>query len=430
MNYNEIHKEVSIRDIFAYCFRVCLFIALGALIGAALFLGYRIYDSHTENGIREYRAEVDEYEINLSNLKRNLSSLELSASLMADEISNNPLFDIYEKDLFSTVVSFSVDADGDMYKMADGTIVSVFQTKMLSFWNTIQFKEFYPHDINEEYIMQFLQLTGDHPFYSIAVYGFDNDETQTIARELYNRVEEYVNSVAGVQITNSKTVTDVYKGDKFLLMAAEKKENYSETLSEISQAQMEIQQMEKKTPSHHYGRFLVLGFIVGFLFTALLSVFILWSRNPVTSSFDAEGRLGVMFIGALFVDCSFFDKLARRVLGERFYSKNDAHSYIINQFQSESGNPMKGNEIALICSCNSKKAAKAADEIKNLLNPLGFNVSYISDATSNPDAINSINSCDYIVLLEKQWESRWVKVASSVTRIERLGKKIAGFILC
>lgn len=431
MNYNDIHKEVSIRDIFAYCFRVCLIIALGAIIGAALFLGYRIYYTHTEDGVREYKAEVEEYEIAFSSLKNNLANLELSASFMANEISRNPLFDIYGKDLFSTVITFSVKANDDMYKLADGSVVSVFQTKVLSFWNTIKFKDFYKDDIKEEYIMQFMQLTGNHPSYYITVYGFDRDETQVIAKELFERVEEYVYSETGVNITNSKTVTEVYTGDLFLKEASAKKDDYSNTLSEISKIQLTIQDMEKKTPSHHYGRYLAFGFIIGFLFVTLSAVFILWGRNPVTSSYDAEDRIGVMFLGALFLDKTIFDKLSRLVLGERFYRKNsNAQSFIFNQFKSRLEESEKGKAVAFLCSCNSKKATKAADEIIKLINPLGYNVFFVSDATSNPDAITAINSCDYIVLLEKQWKSRWVYVSSSVMHVERLGKKIEGIILC
>ena len=176
---------------------------------------------------------------------------------------------------------------------------------------------------------------------------------------------------------------------------------------------------------------IVKGLFAGGLVSLVFVLISFISSNPITLSYDAEKRIGAPFIGAIFKRNCIFDNVARCIIGERKI-KNDKAScdMIYNFLKSSAFGIGNGSSIAIVCSMNDKYISKTYEVICSIIKGCGYSTVLVSEASQNPDAVVDIQESDAVILLERQWKSKWVQIDSNTKLIDCLNKQIIGFILC
>ncbi|MCR5761447.1 MAG: hypothetical protein K6F82_05590 [Sphaerochaetaceae bacterium] len=172
----------------------------------------------------------------------------------------------------------------------------------------------------------------------------------------------------------------------------------------------------------------LIGAFVGIFVMLCIYCFPFIIKMPLTSSYSFEDRTKVSFMGALFSDNKFWSKIARKMIGERFWrTETEASEYLKENIASllESN-----SKIAVISSLSETELSLSSEKIIEALESIGHEVVLVSQAQQNPKFFSAINNANYIVLLEKQWISSSHKVISNMEKITSLNKNTAGFILC
>lgn len=178
-------------------------------------------------------------------------------------------------------------------------------------------------------------------------------------------------------------------------------------------------------------KYYIMGLFMGGLLSLIYVLVSFISSNPITLSFDAENRFGVPFMGPLFMRGLFFENAARAIIGERIVKdEQTAQKMIRNNVCNSFHNLEKGSKIAIVSSLADKAVLNAAEVVKDILDECGYSMVLISAACQNPDAVNGIKDSAATIILEHQWKSKWMQIASNTNLIKMLGKPMVGFILC
>lgn len=176
-------------------------------------------------------------------------------------------------------------------------------------------------------------------------------------------------------------------------------------------------------------KYAVVGFLAGGFVAVTVLLTVMIGANYVTSSSDAEKRLKAPVIGALYADKSFFDFAARRIIKERNWKNSEDAAKWMKMNLNSSVLP-DGARVCLLYSGNDGKAVSALEQASSVMSGCGYKVSVVADAFKNPDANSAIENCDAVVVLERQFKSKWSCVNAVVNTAERYGKKVCGIILC
>ena len=176
-------------------------------------------------------------------------------------------------------------------------------------------------------------------------------------------------------------------------------------------------------------KYAVVGFLAGGFVSVTVLLTVMIGANYVTGSFDAEKRLKAPVLGALYVDRGLFDIAARRIMKERNW-KNPEDAVKWMKMNLDSSVIPEGSKVCLLYSGNDGKAVSALEQASSIMSDCGYKVSALADAFKNPDANSVIENCDAVVVLERQFKSKWSSVNAVVNTAERYGKKVCGIILC
>lgn len=176
-------------------------------------------------------------------------------------------------------------------------------------------------------------------------------------------------------------------------------------------------------------KYAVVGFLAGGFVAVTVLLTVMIGANYVTSSSDAEKRLKAPVIGALYADKSIFDVAARRIIKERNWKNSEDAAKWMKMNLNSSVLP-DGARVCLLYSGNDGKAVSALEQASSVMSGCGYKVSVVADAFKNPDANSAIENCDAVVVLERQFKSKWSCVNAVVNTAERYGKKVCGIILC
>lgn len=194
--------------------------------------------------------------------------------------------------------------------------------------------------------------------------------------------------------------------------------------------QDELKALVYPTPARAFSvKYAVIGFLAGGFISVVVLLVVMIGANYVTSSSDAEERLKAPLIGALYADNAFLDVVARSMMRERTWKNDEDGIKWFKQNLNSSVLP-DGAKVCLLYSGSDKKAVSVLNQASSILSEKGYKVSSVSDAFKNPDSNAAIENCDAVILLERQFKSKWSCVNAVVNTVARYGKKVCALILC
>ena len=200
--------------------------------------------------------------------------------------------------------------------------------------------------------------------------------------------------------------------------------------SSLKAKQEELKNLTYPTPASTFSaKYAVIGFLAGGFISVVVLLVVMIGANYVTSSSDAEERLKAPLIGALYADKTFLDGVARSMMRERTWKNDEDGIKWFKQNLNSSVLP-DGAKVCLLYSGSDKKAVSVLSQASSILSEKGYKVSSVSDAFKNPDSNAAIENCDTVILLERQFKSKWSCVNAVVNTVARYGKKVCALILC
>lgn len=182
-------------------------------------------------------------------------------------------------------------------------------------------------------------------------------------------------------------------------------------------------------PSYNIAKYAVIGFLAGGFVSLMWIVVAFVVSEPLTRTEDSKSRLKAPLLGAVFSENGCFETLARKALAEVCWQDKDTALKWFEENLDSSVLPDKA-KVAVLYSGKEAKALEASKEVLAVLKKKGYEVSFTENAALNPETNARVQSCDVVLLFEKQWTSKWKDICVCVELAQRFEKKVAGFVLC
>ena len=405
------YTVISLIDLIAYFVKKFMVLLIGALVGTALLLSFKLASSTSS-----------------SNQSGALRILQMQQDFIDEVESNNPVFK--EGELFCSKIAINVNSDENVVIDSNGKTLSAIGLEIESFWNNLDVASLVGSTQDSDVLKSAILFKQTGFLTTIVIYSNDRSESERLATAILKEFiallnsRESSNKISYSSVsTSSASINDV--AGMLEQLEAEKTKLQDEMAKVVSNANNSISKKQ-----------LIKYAVIGFLFGGVVTVLILGirfiSRNPVTNSFDLEKTLSVPFLGAVFIDKGFLSKLARIMIGERqFKSDDEAESFLKGSFSSKafiSTNECK--RIAILSSTNGKDIEKRASKVVELLKSFGFEASFIGDSTDNPATIGTLEKSDAVILLDRQWVSKTNLAKVNKSMADAAGKRILGFVIC
>jgi len=443
MEVKDVYRELSVSTIVALFIKSFLIILICSIAGLFVGIGYDYLHSNSEKQLEEYSSEYETYQESVSELESRISYLNNMRDVLSDRNRQNPLFAMDMNNVYKTSTGFMLV--GQSGQNSEGLT-----SLMKSYWDSLDLSSVLNIDLSDDNIRSLIKLASNTdasalPNQSItasnsgitavsfvlSVFNENAEVSESYSSLIISEIEDFLSDY-GVEIKNKSTNTEKYQGTELI----NRKENYRSELSEIgtqiSEVTTELKDVRKNAPSkYHTIKYSVLGFLAGGMVSFICAFIAMLSSNPILLSFDVEDRMKKPFLGAVFASSGLLARVARKVIGERsFKSGEDASKMISKNFSCLSTEIKQGDCVAILCSRRDKYTEIAADSVCRVINECGFKTVFVSDSLQNPDALEAIRDSNAVVILEEQWKSKWIQVASNIQMIENSQKPIVGFILC
>ena len=438
VDYQQDDREINLIDVFAYWVKEFGIICICAFVGVALGFGINYIKIHSTKNIEKYQRELARYEQTMNALESELSSLETLKTQQIARNSEDPVMDIAGKTVFTTTISFRVASeDGQIYTDKNGVVINVYAEKVLAYWKSINLTEAFGSNYKDEYIRQIVSLavlssssSSFSEFLELKVRRDSYQSAEETAEKAVSLITKFCMTLDGVVVSDITKVTEEDKSSYIQNLVYDKQKAIYDYEEQIAELEDKIASEKKNEP--HLGGFsksILIGFFVAvFLITGILFCSLVVS-DKVTNSSDATKRLGVPLLGALYSDNGFFDKLARVFMHERRWAnEKDAIRWFAENL-NETVLASK-SRVALLYSGADKKAGMTLVLTKEMLEKKGYTVHVVDHSFQNPDLNGVVQSADSVILLEKQFVSKWADVWAEVETVKRFNKKLAGIVFC
>ncbi len=436
--FNNEYEEINLSELFAYILRKFFIFLVVAIVGFIFGIGLNYFVTNSEKAVEEYEKKVTEYYNNLQYKENDLTVLKNQLELQNKINSESPIMQYDSQNVGKTSISFSIPfEEEDIIQLQSGTsttLTTALTEKFKNYWNTVNIKDILGIDVKEEYLRYLISFSGKLNVFTVTVNAKTTDESEKRAETIYNYLcDSYRKGL--ISTSNSEEIIETSRRTENVISTSI--DNYikdnlnksSELNTKIQESEEALEKYEKEEPAKY--QFLKYGVIGAFLFVIVLCVvyFITFiSVSPSTSSYISEEKLGVPFLGAQFVENSFWIKASRMVLGERSWkTPEEADRYLNNGLLL---NIPEKSKIAVLSSSNIKAVDEGFKEVVKAISIGGYNLSFVTEAHQNPDTSDIISGSDYVVLLQKQWETSQKQTRVVIDLAEKLGKEVKGFILC
>ena len=423
----------DLTDIIAFLVKKALIIVIVCFLCGAIGVGFNYLSSRSETAMEKFSQELDEYNKTLTNAKNSLDSLQRMRVSTIEAKENDPVLDLNEaKDVFVCKISFFISSEEDVIITEYGSIIYPNQEQMRIYYDSLNLSQVLDSDAKSSYLSRLVLYSAQGNNTIITVYGQSKDVAMSWAEKVYQELRAYAEDVQGWKIINRNDVIDSYDGLYIVNMVEEYNNTITELDNKIKDMTKEVKTLLTSRPSNlHPLRFFAIGFILGGGLIVLVLLLSHISRNPVTKSFIAEKIIQKPFIGALFSDKGLFDRLARRVIGERrFQSESDEIDFIRHNIKNSFLSEQKIGSVCILCSSSEKNVGTKAKTLESILSESGYKTELVVDASTNPNSTDAVIRSDAVLLLESQWKSKWSAVSLSMELAERFDKQIIGFVLC
>lgn len=422
-------------DLLAYLIKHFALIVVVCFIGMIISIGLHYRSENTSESIEKYNRSVSEYATNLSSLNVQKTNLTNRKNILEKQKSEDPAVlmsdgrSIYEKTIFISVAlnDHSSNSSVNIEKTYD-TITSTLK----AYLNSIDIAGIINSSISNTCLQSIWELDGGEGLYTIKIYTDDQLVPESIAEYFMGSISSFIDSRDEMRLVNISMQSNLYSGPRFIKAVEKYDDEIIELNSKIKEKSDEILSLEK-TPvtRYHFIRYSLIGFIIGGFFSILLLVSFLVLRNPITSSFKAERIIEKPFLGFVFKNDGIFDKMSRKMIGERqFKDINEAENYLRNSINNNFSMIPKDSAVVILSTAKEKLVLEPGERLCALLKESGFNVEFLPDSADNPDVLCDLKKADAVLLLEKQWTSKWTLIEYNYNLSERFEKPVIGFVLC
>lgn len=424
--------SIDITDVFAFILKKMVLIIVMCTIGALIGVGFHYLISSSEKAMDEYSIVLNDYNSSLSSAKSSLVVLQNKRNAILEAQKEDPVMDIYNSgSSYLGTISFLIRSDDDLVVSDSGVILYPNQERLTGYFDSIDLCETLKSDSKQKYLKAIVKFSAKNNVGTIIVYNVNQEKVSAWGESIFEVLQKY-SEEQGWRLIKTFESFEVYSGQYLLSIVEEYNKSIKDLDKELYEQTRTIRDLEGNKPSpFHFVRYGIMGFVLGGFFCIIILLFEFLQKNTITQSYSIDKRIGIPFLGALFASCSFFEKLARKIIGERKYSSEaDAVEFIRGNIRNTSLKEESVKNVAILCSCKSKDVEKQANTLESVLSEFGCKATLVSDVSVNPESADVVSSTDAVILLERQWVSQWKLVGVSMDLAERFNKPVVGFVLC
>ena len=423
---------ISLLDVFAFFVKMFLFILIFCIVFAGISIGFHYFTAQTEKAYEKYDEELADYNAVFQSAKDSLELMNSKKQAIIESINEDPVFDLYSaQSVYVCDIDFFIRAENDTVISESGVTLYPNQEKLLGVFESLDLASVVGSDYKNDYLKQLVIISAQRNHFKIKVYGASIDIVNSWAKSIFDVLSKFAEGEHWT-IDGITSFAETYYGRYIFDIVEGKNSSLSALVNDIIKQSKTIEDLKAEKPHlFHFLKFFVIGFVIGGFISVLILFIIFVMRDPVTKSFTAQKKIEKPFLGALFVDNSFFDKLARCIIGERKYASQSESLTVIGNSVKQSGlGDKKVSKIALVSSVKGKQVENQIKVLESLFSDLGYKVTTVLDVTINSNSPGFISDSDAVVIVERQWFSKWKHISVSMEMAERFNKEIIGFVLC
>lgn len=423
---------INITDFIAFLVKKVIVILIICVICTVLAIGIHYFMANKEKAIEKYNLELEEYSSTFNAAKNKLDSLVISRDNISKSMKEDPAISLFDSGaIFVSNLSFFIRSEDDVIVSDSGSLIYPNQEKLSVFFDSIDMSKVLGVDSKKEYLNKLILFSAQRNHIEITAYNNSKESASNWAEKVYDVLSEYSNN-QGWEISDLNSYTESYYGPYINDIVDEYNDSLADFNKKIIEQTRAVKDLSSRQPHpYHFLRFAVIGFVLGG-FISVLAFFIRFVQmNFVTRSFTVENKTGKQFLGSFWSSGNIFDKLARRIIGERkFSSESEASEFIKGNIRNTSLKDNAIKNVAILCSCKSKDVEKQAKSLESVLSEFCCKATLVTDISVNPESADVVSSTDAVILLERQWVSQWKLVGVSIDLAERFDKPVVGFVLC
>lgn len=229
--------------------------------------------------------------------------------------------------------------------------------------------------------------------------------------------------------TSKQTVINNPSIANYQIQCVKKANSFTNRVQNAKEAIRSQKADRPESPIKGIVKFAIICAIIGLLFGYLCLIVKFVCTAPVSSSFEMADKSLFTYLGSYYRKRSWNEKVVDRLLNERvFNSKEDALEFI----KVNAATVLKPGAKVLVASSFYKDSDKGKEEVSAVISALhdaGFEATFEGNTLISTTFVNKLKENDTVILLEKNWKTRWQNIDTELDVINRLGKNVSGFVL-
>lgn len=446
---NNTAMEISLKEVMAAVLRggkkiVAFTVILAMLFGAFAALDYYVL---SEDPDQEYRLMLEEYEFNREILESTVERARKTVEKQKEYNENSQLMQINPYDKITTTLVFTVSGV-KLEEVTDSFMVTetpisyaktLIQAQYVGAWNGLDLEPVAAgtryEGVGDKYLRELIHLEPmNGGVLHMTVAGSSAEECEQIAKALYAALQQCQSAVTEASYDHELTVLNDINTQSTVDVELEKKQTENKDKLEKYQqsfvaAEQELQALA--APAYEGGTKNVIinaifGALVGAFATVICLVVAHFVKGRVSGSKQLSARYGLVHLGSLTKKGGLWEKLARSVMGEKFWKDAaQAQSYIAENCAyhlSEEG-------PVVVATTLESFDEDVKEQMIGILGAKGRTVAFATDVEHNPEALKALAQCGSIILAERAFESRNATVRELLNKAKELNKPVCGFVM-
>lgn len=456
----EMDSTITLTELLAAMIRMWKGILASLLAFALLLGGYQAYkqmslandpENSPEKIEERYQATLEDYETRKKNLQKTLENQEKSLKSKEEYLEKSLLLQIdpYDKYVANIVFSFTdIDESAQLFRYpntAADYLPKKIRSQYIELWKSMDVPKDIGiakyADLEWKYLSEIVSVSSlEGELVSIQASGGTASDAEELAGAVYDYFEAHRDVIAAGSAWHSfalvnRTTKNVI--DEALETKRESLETELENLkTSIEDSRKAIEDLKEPEREEGYSKtaivkavakYAILGAAAG-VFLACLFVCCWWIfANRAASSFQLEQLAGAPFLGSLRIPGNPAERLAVTVMGERSWKDMGQAEAYIGQ-QAKAAFPRDG-AVLLLSTLPEKLAGAGMDALVKALSGDGYAVTPVMDAVHNPKAVEALQACAGVVLVEMPGKSSLTAIRNSAAQVENAKKSILGIVI-
>jgi hypothetical protein len=208
---------------------------------------------------------------------------------------------------------------------------------------------------------------------------------------------------------------------------------YADEVKSLEKQLASLQQPQKE-PGYGMGQILkgsvkwaVLGGAVGVFLGCVWVLVTLMMCSRAESSRQMEKLLQLPFLGSVAKNGDIFNRVARKMLGERCWrTHQQAADYITENLKALPGD---GDALAILTTLPENKLGQSLEAAETAASGAFQTVYTVADAERNPQTARILSQCSRVLLAERVGTSETQAIRALMETAQRLDAKVEGFIV-